>query len=198
MAFLCPSHALLTGPRVSSLSQFLCSCSAMGQATPPQSLVVISLDTTGSSRQNPRQQFCTGRPRELLPDAPYRAPAELAGPLRECACSICPVSPCNALIHCATCAAIGFVPMPPAPSPTTAAVPAAATSSAMFLRRSARASACARARSQRARPSALAPAERATTQPLPIRSTDFRPCLSSTDFLVFLCDTLSQTSRWRR
>ena len=44
--------------------------------------------------------------------------------------------------------------MPPVPSPTTADAPAAATSSATSLRRSARASACAPVRSQRAHPSA--------------------------------------------
>ena len=124
-------------------------------ATIPQHLVCFPLDTTGPGRHNPPQQFCFGHAGELRPHAlPWFR--RVGWPLRETKCSICPASPCSVSIRSAKPAVIGSAPMPPAPSPTTAAAPAAGTSSATFHRRSVRASACALAPSPRARLSAPA------------------------------------------
>jgi len=83
---------------------------------------------------------------------------EQAGRLGENECSICPASPCSASIRPVTLAVTGCAPTLPAPSAMTAAAPAAATCSATFLRRSARAFACAPAPSPLVRPCVPAPA----------------------------------------
>src|SRR6266852_9370266 len=123
---------------------------ALPPATIPQHLVCFSLDTTGLRPHNPPQQFGFGHPGELLPRA-LSWLRRVGWPPRETKCSICPASPCSVSIRSAKPAVTGSAPMPPAPSPTTAAAPAAGTSSATFHRRSVRASACALAPSPRAR-----------------------------------------------
>jgi len=83
--------------------------------------------------------------------------------LGERTCNTCPASRCSVSIRYAKPAVIGFAPMPPLLLEAKAAAPAAANSSATFLRPLVRASACARAPSPRARPFVLVPANEGTS-----------------------------------